>query len=184
MFKNLSTSTKLIILCGMFILSIGVTTHSLVAEHRIAIDFARRELLGNRYLAILRNVCRVEFGRRARVVLYDGNTGNEEADDTVPLWQEAQENPESELLRKLDAKTIQSMVTALPEAFREVVVLRELEDLSYREIADVVGAPVGTVMSRLARARALLREGWLKAASDGEPQQQETRIGKHKELLV
>ena len=44
MFKNLSTSTKLIILCGMFILSIGVTTHSLVAEHRIAIDFARREL--------------------------------------------------------------------------------------------------------------------------------------------
>ena len=56
MFKNLSTSTKLIILCGMFILSIGVTTHSLVAEHRIAIDFARRELLGNRYLAILRNV--------------------------------------------------------------------------------------------------------------------------------
>ena len=135
-------------------------------------------------LAILRNVCRVEFGRRARVVLYDGNTGNEEADDTVPLWQEAQENPESELLRKLDAKTIQSMVTALPEAFREVVVLRELEDLSYREIADVVGAPVGTVMSRLARARALLREGWLKAASDGEPQQQETRIGKHKELLV
>ena len=135
-------------------------------------------------LAILRNVCRVEFGRRARVVLYDGNTGAEEADDTVPLWQEAQENPESELLRKLDAKTIQSMVTALPEAFREVVVLRELEDLSYREIADVVGAPVGTVMSRLARARALLREGWLKAASDGEPQQQETRIGKHKELLV
>ena len=56
MFKNLSTSTKLIILCGMFILSIGVTTHSLVAEHRIAIDFARKELLGNRYLAILRNV--------------------------------------------------------------------------------------------------------------------------------
>jgi signal transduction histidine kinase len=56
MFKNLSTSTKLIILCGMFILSIGVTTYSLVAEHRIAIDFARKELIGNRYLAVLRNV--------------------------------------------------------------------------------------------------------------------------------
>jgi|SRR5215472_7678359 len=135
-------------------------------------------------LAILRNVCRVEFGRRARVVLYDGNTGNEEADDAVPLWQEAQENPESDLLRKLDAKTIQSMVTALPEAFREVIVLRELEDLSYREIADVVGAPVGTVMSRLARARALLREAWLKAAREGEPQRQETRVGKHEELFL
>src|SRR6516165_8989273 len=56
MLKNLSTSTKLIILCGMFILSIAVTTHSLVAERRIAIDFARKELLGDRYLAILRNV--------------------------------------------------------------------------------------------------------------------------------
>jgi signal transduction histidine kinase len=55
MFKNLSTSTKLIILCGMFILSISVTTNSLVAEHRIAIDFARKELIGDRYLAVLRN---------------------------------------------------------------------------------------------------------------------------------
>jgi signal transduction histidine kinase len=55
MFKNLSTSTKLIILCGMFILSISVTTASLVAEHRIAIDFARKELIGDRYLEVLRN---------------------------------------------------------------------------------------------------------------------------------
>jgi len=55
MFKNLSTSTKLIILCGMFILSISVTTASLVAEHRIAIDFARRELIGDNYLEVLRN---------------------------------------------------------------------------------------------------------------------------------
>jgi len=55
MFKNLSTSTKLIILCGMFILSISVTTASLVAEHRIAIDFARKELLGDQYLEVLRN---------------------------------------------------------------------------------------------------------------------------------
>jgi signal transduction histidine kinase len=55
MFKNLSTSTKLIILCGMFILSIGVTTNSLVSEHRLAIDFARKELVGDRYLTALRN---------------------------------------------------------------------------------------------------------------------------------
>ena len=46
----------------------------------------------------------------------------------------------------------------LPEDFREVLLLREVEDLSYREIAEVTAIPIGTVMSRLSRARALLRE--------------------------
>ena len=53
------------------------------------------------------------------------------------------------------------MVAALTEPFRETFVLREIQDLSYREIAEIVGAPVGTVMSRLARARAMLRAAWL-----------------------
>jgi hypothetical protein len=56
------------------------------------------------------------------------------------------------------------LVAGLPEAFREVIVLREIEDLSYSEIADIINAPIGTVMSRLARARATLREAWLRAA--------------------
>jgi len=71
------------------------------------------------------------------------------------------------VLRRHDAKTIRDLVAALPAAFREVIVLREIEDLSYREIADVVGVPVGTVMSRLARARALLRAAWLAADEKG-----------------
>ncbi len=50
------------------------------------------------------------------------------------------------------------MIARLPADFREVLVLREMEDMSYREIAEITGAPVGTVMSRLARARTLLRE--------------------------
>jgi RNA polymerase sigma-70 factor, ECF subfamily len=54
-------------------------------------------------------------------------------------------------------------VAALPEPFREAIVLREINELSYREIADVVGAPVGTVMSRLARARGMLRQAWIAA---------------------
>jgi signal transduction histidine kinase len=54
MFKNLRTSTKLLILCSMFIMAIGVTTYSLIAEKRIAIDFARKELVGTRYLAVVR----------------------------------------------------------------------------------------------------------------------------------
>lgn len=55
--------------------------------------------------------------------------------------------------RRLDAA-----LALLPEEFREALVLREMEDMSYREIAEITGAPIGTVMSRLARARALLRE--------------------------
>jgi PAS domain S-box-containing protein len=56
MFKNLSTSTKLLILCGMFIIPIATTTYSLVAEKRIAVNFAGKELVGSRYLATVRNI--------------------------------------------------------------------------------------------------------------------------------
>jgi RNA polymerase sigma-70 factor (ECF subfamily) len=51
-------------------------------------------------------------------------------------------------------------VAGLPEPFREAIVLREMNNLSYQEIAQVAGVPVGTVMSRLARARAMLRAAW------------------------
>jgi RNA polymerase sigma-70 factor (ECF subfamily) len=53
------------------------------------------------------------------------------------------------------------MIAALPEDFRTVLILREMEDMSYREIAEATRAPIGTVMSRLARARALLKDQWL-----------------------
>jgi hypothetical protein len=56
MFKNLRTSTKLIVLCAMFIISVGVTTYSLVVENQIAISFAHKELIGSRFLAALRNI--------------------------------------------------------------------------------------------------------------------------------
>jgi RNA polymerase sigma-70 factor (ECF subfamily) len=65
------------------------------------------------------------------------------------------------MLHRWDASTIRRLVEALAEPFRETFVLREIHELSYREIADVVGAPVGTVMSRLARARAMLRSAWM-----------------------
>jgi RNA polymerase sigma-70 factor (ECF subfamily) len=64
-------------------------------------------------------------------------------------------------LHRWDASTIRRLVEGLAEPFRETFVLREIHELSYREIADVVGAPVGTVMSRLARARAMLRSAWM-----------------------
>jgi RNA polymerase sigma-70 factor, ECF subfamily len=110
--------------------------------------------------AILRNVCQAEFARRSAKVLHIGDTDTNEADDAAPLWREAQESPETELTRRQDSEAIRRFVAALPEQFREVIVLREINGLSYREIADVVRAPIGTVMSRLARARAMLSEAW------------------------
>ncbi len=110
--------------------------------------------------AILRNVCRAEFARRASSPTGAIEDVPESAEQT-PLWNEAQETPEAQMLRTRDAATIRRLVAALAEPFRETFVLREINNLSYREIADAVGAPVGTVMSRLARARAMLRSAWM-----------------------
>jgi RNA polymerase sigma-70 factor, ECF subfamily len=110
--------------------------------------------------AILRNICRGEFARRSGALLNMG-TEAEEDGDAAPLWQEAQASPDTEVLRQWDGETIRRLVADLPGPFREAIVLREINDLSYREIADVIGAPVGTVMSRLARARSMLRKAWV-----------------------
>jgi RNA polymerase sigma-70 factor (ECF subfamily) len=112
--------------------------------------------------AILRNVCRAEFARRAGSPTAGLDDMPDDAEQT-PLWHEPQETPETHMLRERDASAIQQLVAALAEPFRETFVLREIHNLSYREIADIVAAPVGTVMSRLARARAMLRSAWMAA---------------------
>jgi RNA polymerase sigma-70 factor (ECF subfamily) len=68
------------------------------------------------------------------------------------------DTPETILARKRDAERLRDTIESLPEPFREAIVLRELEELSYREIAIIAGVPIGTVMSRLARARRMLCE--------------------------
>jgi RNA polymerase sigma-70 factor (ECF subfamily) len=85
---------------------------------------------------------------------------DEHAEDTPPIWQDPQPSPEAQLLQRRDGETIRRLVAALPPPFREAVVLRDINNLSYREIAEVAGIPVGTVMSRLARARSMLRAAW------------------------
>ncbi len=74
--------------------------------------------------------------------------------DQLGDW--TQEGPETAVLRQSEIEEVRALIGALPEPFRETLVLRELEELSYKEIAQVTGAPVGTVMSRLARARQML----------------------------
>ncbi len=64
--------------------------------------------------------------------------------------------PEKALIAKADAAAIELAIAALPPPFRETLVLRDINGLSYREIAEITGVPLGTVMSRLARARSLL----------------------------
>ena len=67
-------------------------------------------------------------------------------------------NPEESLIAAADEAALELAIQALPHLFREVIVMRDINGLNYREIAEAIGAPVGTVMSRLARARARLIE--------------------------
>ena len=110
--------------------------------------------------AILRNVCHAEYARRATAAVPSVDDLPESAEQT-PLWHEVQETPEAQLLRRWDSDTVRRLIATLAEPFRETFVLREIQNLSYREIADVAEVPVGTVMSRLARARAMLRSAWM-----------------------
>ena len=117
-------------------------------------------------LTIVRNsfLTWVRENRSARLTF----PGTEPSDAAAPpLWTSPPPNPEELLTRRMEGASLAELTEALPDAFREVIVLRELEDLSYREIATVTGVPVGTVMSRLARARSLLRQRWL-ARDSGE----------------
>jgi RNA polymerase sigma-70 factor (ECF subfamily) len=78
-------------------------------------------------------------------------------------------DPEQLVIQAWEAEVLRSALDDLPVVFREIVVLRELEDMSYKEIATVTGLPMGTVMSRLARARQRLQAS-LHAWSQGERQ--------------
>jgi RNA polymerase sigma-70 factor (ECF subfamily) len=76
--------------------------------------------------------------------------------DTVSASDSA--SPEAAVQRRQDAGVVRRAIEALPDEFREVIVLRELEGLPYKEIAEIEAVPIGTVMSRLSRARARLKE--------------------------
>jgi RNA polymerase sigma-70 factor, ECF subfamily len=76
-------------------------------------------------------------------------------------------NPETTLLHRRDVELVNRLIEELPPDYRMMLILREMEDLSYREIAEVAGIPIGTVMSRLARARGLLLEGWKRHRGGG-----------------
>ena len=116
--------------------------------------------------AIVRNCCRtVQAGRAGAVslVIYESSLSDEAA---VQLSEQPDPGPtpEQEVLRKAEVDRLRKAIEEIPEPFREAVVLRDLEDLSYAEIAEVTGVPIGTVMSRLARGRSILAKELLPPA--------------------
>jgi RNA polymerase sigma-70 factor (ECF subfamily) len=98
-------------------------------------------------LTIVRNTWYSRIARRPR-----GVEGSVETDD----YPDSSLGPEALLLQQATVQRVREALDALPEEFREVVVLRELEGMSYKEIAGVLQVPIGTVMSRLSRARGRL----------------------------
>ncbi|WP_428539068.1 sigma-70 family RNA polymerase sigma factor [Rhodopila sp.] len=75
-------------------------------------------------------------------------------------WTDPGPSPEAMLLDRIDSETLAALMAQLPAEYREVLILRELEELSYKDIAAVTDVPPGTVMSRLSRARLALRKAW------------------------
>jgi RNA polymerase sigma-70 factor (ECF subfamily) len=116
--------------------------------------------------AIVRNcyyVWQQDVRRKARFELPIVEDQGRQIEETpVPAQNVAsdEDTPETSVIRRNEAERVRKVIGELPEAMREVLVLRELEDLSYRQIADIIDAPIGTVMSRLARARNEFGEAW------------------------
>lgn len=103
-------------------------------------------------LAIVRNCFLSSIARKKREVpLPDDDAGDRLIADC---------DPEQEAATGDEAKKLQTVIAGLPADLREVLILREMEDMSYRDIATVIAAPIGTVMSRLSRAREALASAW------------------------
>lgn len=102
-------------------------------------------------LTIVRNTCYTWLGKNRT---HDLSTS---LDEEVHQAESQAPDPQTLLLRFEDNQALQQALEELPTEFREVLILRELEGLSYKEIADVADLPQGTVMSRLARARGRLK---------------------------
>lgn len=121
---------------------------------------------------IVRNCCRTALAGRGgpfSLVVNESSLGDDSAAQ-INGHPDPAPTPEEELSRKANGERVRAAIETVPEPFREVVVLRDLEELSYAEIAEVTGAPVGTVMSRLSRGRAILARELLPMRAENDEQ--------------
>ena len=103
-------------------------------------------------LKIVRNTCYSWVRKNRPAELSD------EFDEAMHTPESVVQTPEMKLISQSESDRVRKALEALPVAFREVLVLREIEGLSYKEISEVTGVPMGTVMSSLSRARQKMRE--------------------------
>lgn len=113
-------------------------------------------------LTIVRNsfMTWAKENRSPRMIFRPEFAADDASEITDTMWGQPPRDPETLLLERLDSQTLSDLIQRLPIEYKEVLLLREVEDLSYKEIATVVSVPIGTVMSRLARARLALRRLW------------------------
>ena len=108
------------------------------------------------FLAIVRNAAMTWIARnRPKTLAYAGDLSDLDAID-MRQGEDGALNPERALIALEDGERVRRAIAALPSPYLETLVMRDVNGLSYREIADATGTPIGTVMSRLARARSLL----------------------------
>jgi RNA polymerase sigma-70 factor, ECF subfamily len=142
---------------------------------------AAEDLVQETYMKALRGFSSFQQGTNCRAWMYKilrntflttqaglraGTLISFDSDDEKVTEPAAADTPESVLLARVELDAIQSALANLPVKFREIILLCDLEELSYQEIAETVGIPIGTVMSRLSRARKAMR-GMLAAQSQG-----------------
>ncbi len=123
-------------------------------------------------LVIVRNTCYtwLEQNRTHAVTIpYDDGMDESsfECADSAELADASASNPEADLVRQADTQVVRRALEMLPAEFREVIVLRELEGLSYKQISAIAQIPVGTVMSRLARGRKRLQKLLMQYLNEG-----------------
>jgi RNA polymerase sigma-70 factor (ECF subfamily) len=108
-------------------------------------------------LTIVRNTSYSWLAKnRPKDVVLSDDLNQDDREQIEQAGTQEMQTPETALIAKLEAEQVRKAMASLPAPFREILVLREIHDLDYRTIAEVAALPIGTVMSRLARARRLL----------------------------
>ncbi|HEV2365332.1 MAG TPA: sigma-70 family RNA polymerase sigma factor [Caulobacteraceae bacterium] len=139
-------------LCGSTNEADDIVQDAMVRAWR-AFDQFRGDDIRPWLLAIVRNCWRNSFAGRRR------DHAHVPIEDERALVHDGPD-PEVQAVSASEGRRLRAIIDGLPEEFRTALVLREVEDMSYRDIAEATGAPIGAVMSRLARARALLKARW------------------------
>jgi RNA polymerase sigma-70 factor (ECF subfamily) len=109
-------------------------------------------------LQIVRNTAYASMNLNRGIQLVPIATSEEDRAGAIADLPSEDDDPETALIKSRDRRHVRQLIAILPVELRETLVLRELEELSYEEIAEVTRTPIGTVMSRLWRARSLLRK--------------------------